>query len=139
MRRARILRWSVVITLLEIGLGSGCVHNHYYGYPQSPCDPPPAGTIKVGSTAPATTLAPGAVAYGSFCEVTPITNAATLNATGPGSRIVAAAPRPSRVLVSEPADEGFSIRPSRSGWRRTDPEAIATTKVEGAIDSPTTR
>ena len=41
MRRARFLRLQPVLIVAFGALlgGTGCIHNHYYGYPQSACGP----------------------------------------------------------------------------------------------------
>jgi hypothetical protein len=68
---------------------------------------------------------PAAIRYGSVCE-TP----------GEGSTVVASAPRP-KVVVSQP-NGGGGLFGGRNGWRRSDPESFATTRIEGAIDDDTT-
>jgi hypothetical protein len=141
MRRRRILQIFVILALGEAVVGSGCIHHHYYSYGQQPgCDPVGIpGAVRSTSALPApTAAAPGTVAYGEVCDVPALSGPAGAVAVGPGSRAVAATPRPSRVMVSEPAGEGYSIRAGRAGWRRTDPE-IATTRVEGAMEGSVIR
>lgn len=68
---------------------------------------------------------PAVVEYGAVCEV-PSTNRAVIVADAPPSR---------RVAVSRPrnkAGSGFA-------WRSPDPEALATTRVEGGLDDATLR
>jgi hypothetical protein len=145
MGRRRLPQLFIVILVAHAAAGSGCIHNHYYGYNQPVCEPAVVsqpGAVRVSGSPPAATAvapAPNAIAYGSVCEVPALSGPSGAVTVGPGSRVVQATPRPSRVLVSEPAGEGYSIRAGRTGWRRTDPESIATTKVEGAIDGTATR
>lgn len=114
MRQARFLHGGLLF-LLAFSFGSaGCTHNYYYG--AVPACPP--GT-------------PGAVTYGSVCEVPPSSGGTVVAQGSAGARpsVVGTAPR---VVVSEPSG-------SRFPWRRSDPEGIATTRVEGALDESTTR
>jgi hypothetical protein len=112
-----------LIALAALGSGTGCIHNHYYGTPVCG-DPAHPGTV---------------ASYGSVCEVPTRIEGGTQLATGPGSQLVSANPRPSRVLISEPRGEGYPLITggSRSGWRPGDNSSLATTRVEGAFEGDT--
>jgi hypothetical protein len=75
--------------------------------------------------------------YGEVCEVPPETDRQiAVQRSGQPSYVTGSAP--SRVVVSEPQGSGsFMSRSSRMAWRRPDPESLATTRVEGAIDDDT--
>lgn len=97
---------------------AGCCH-HYYSGPAPGC--PPVAVAR-----------PSAVRYGEVCEAP----AGTIVGQGAvGSTPIAAAPRP-RVVISEPNGSRLA---GRSGWRRADPENMATTRVDGALDDDTVR
>jgi hypothetical protein len=116
MRRARILLAPIVLCAWA-GV-SGCTHNYYYGYP--------AGT------------APGVL--GEVCQVPTQTSGGTVIVQSPGQpTYVAAAPANAPVLVSEPLIGGGPLlrAGSRFTWRRPDPESLATTRIDGAIDDST--
>lgn len=116
MRHARLLR-SCAASILGYGFltACGCSPYYYYGYPAPVCCEP----------APVTT-------YGNACTVpgqgTVVSQAPTTVAGG--------LPRARRVLTSEARDsDGIPIVRNGSGfrWRRSDPESVATTRVEGAV------
>ena len=128
MRHARFLRGALGVVLAGWLLGSlGCTHNYYYGNAVPACGPSVA--------VPATT------ANGAICEVpTQVTGGGQLVAQGQGRATIVqgapiyAAPRSPRVVVSEPAGSPRSRR-----WQRSDPDAgLATTRVEGDYNDPTT-
>lgn len=113
MRQARFFHGGVLLLLAGSVGSAGCTHNYYYGA-APPCAPG----------------APGAVAYGSVCDVPAASGGSAVAQNGTRSSAVASTPP--RTVVSEPSGPRLS-------WRRSDPEAsIATTRVEGAIDDPTT-
>lgn len=87
----------------------GCTHNHYYY-----------------GAAPMATTSPAVLEYGAVCEVPSSSGNAV---------VVANPPRSQRVLVSRPQ----GALGSGYAWRRPDPEALATTRVEGGLDDVTTR
>jgi hypothetical protein len=123
MRHARFVSpRGVLLACLGLAclvLSVGCTHNHYYGY--NPCSP--------GSTM----VVPGSVQSGAVCEVP---GSPTIVAGGGSSDapVGGGSARPPRVVVSEPGRNPGS----RFSWRASDPEGgMVTTKVEGAIDSPT--
>jgi hypothetical protein len=88
-------------------ISSGCTHYHYYGSGVPVCETP----------------APAVASYGAVCDVP---------STGSGSaRVVASAPK-SSVVISQPHRGRLG---SGLSWRRPDPESLATTRVEGGIDS----
>ena len=124
MRRVRFERWTLGVLLAGWAGSAGCTHNYYYGTAATACAP---GT---------TTIVPGAISYGSVCDVPArIFGGGTVVAASPGVRssVVGTVPTSPRVVVSEPAN--------RSGlsWRRSDPESdLATTRVEGALEDDTT-
>ena len=110
---------------------SGCCHNHYYGVPSSACGPSTAQTQAM--------VVP--YSYGAVCQV-PSGTAAGSSGTvvsqsqSPISRepqMIAPAPK---IIVSQPSD---SRSTGLRGWRRTDPENLATTQVEGALDDDARR
>ncbi len=68
----------------------------------------------------------GTVQYGSVCEVPPA--GGTVVVQGP-PRTTVVGGQPPRVVVSEPS--------SRFSWRKSDPDSLATTRVEGNIEEPT--
>jgi hypothetical protein len=105
--------------LLPTLLGSmtGCHQHHYYYNGAAPCGP--------------TTTQLSPVPYGAVCEVPAdgVSSGTVINQAPVRRSTISNAPAP-RVVVSQPAT-GAS---SRRGWHRTDPESLATTRVEGAID-----
>ena len=116
MRHARNLRTLGGLAVLCAGLpiAGGCTHNDSYG--ANPCAPT------------STAVGPGAVQYGSVCDVPAESNSVVNAVTKP----LLGANRPPRVVVSEP-DGG---RP-RYTWRAADPDGMITTRVEGNVDDPT--
>jgi hypothetical protein len=101
------------------GLLAGCCQ--YPCYQQSGC--PPVATQ------------PAVIRYGAVCEAPANSGPTIISQAKPGSSssVVAEVPRP-RVVVSEPSGQVSG----RAGWRRSDPESIATTRSEGAIGDETT-
>jgi hypothetical protein len=75
----------------------------------------------------------GVVRYGAVCEAPGQPETVISQAQG-SSPAIANAPRP-RVVVSEPGGR----LAGNGGWRRMDPESIATTRTEGALDESATR
>src|SRR4051812_21105228 len=106
MRRARYPRGRALILLAGLAGEAGCTHNYYYGTAMPPCTEPE--TVRVGSVCDV----PGQVVSGR----TVVTQVAP-----PGS---------SRVVISEPR-VGPPAGSPRLGWRRSDPESLATSSVEG--------
>ncbi len=120
--RRRITRLAAPC-LLAIGTaaGSGCCQPAYA--PVQPGCPPVAA-----ASAPAT------VRYGDICQTAPAAGSSSVVQSTPSrAATMADAPRP-RVVVSEPSNR----LAGRAGWRRVDPETIAT-RVEGAVDDDTVR
>ena len=107
MRRARIPRRGALILLAGLAGGAGCTHNYYYGTAVPLCPEPEP------------------VRVGSVCDV-------------PGRTVVTQVvpPRSSRVVISEPRG-GPVVGGSRLGWRRSEPEGLATSRVEGSLDDET--
>jgi hypothetical protein len=115
---------------------SGCTHNYYYGSVPA-CGP---------------TGLPVSSQVGQICEVPSgqvVVSGTPSDVAGSGSSVVVQPPPQSstvitstqpRVLISQPA-YGPSIgqSTSRLKWRRPDPESLATTRVEGALDSGSIR
>ncbi|MFO0907219.1 MAG: hypothetical protein U0794_02450 [Isosphaeraceae bacterium] len=95
---------------------TGCTHNHYYSY--NPCAP---GT---------TTVIPSGVAAGPVCEV-PSAGGSTVVGGRPSSDpVIVGSGRPPKYVVSQPGKGSLS-------WRSADPDgSMMTTKVDGAVDSP---
>jgi hypothetical protein len=118
MRQAQTLRVAAWIALAGWAGTSGCTHNHYYGNAVPLCPQPATVTT-----------------YGPVCEVPTQVAGGTLLAPGTGqTTVVATAPRPSRVVVSEPRDGVPLLRGrGRLGWRQSDPDTLATTRVEGDL------
>lgn len=114
MRQPRFLHGGLFLFLVAWAGSAGCHQHYYYGaVPQ--CVPG----------------APGPVQYGSVCDVPPAGGGTTVVQNGSRSSAVGTG-TPPRVVVSQPTSPRLS-------WRRSDPEAsVATTRVEGAIDSSTT-
>lgn len=105
----RRARFLRIAALTTLAGASGCTHNHYY-YGAAPlCEPGPA-----------------VVTYGAACEVPDASR---------GAVVVSATPRTQGVLVSRPQGR----LGSRMAWRRPDPEALATTRVEGGLDDAALR
>lgn len=68
---------------------------------------------------------PAVIEYGAVCEV-----------PSPGGAVVVAeAPTPRRVVVGRPQNRIGSA----FAWKRPDPEALATTRVEGGLEDVTVR
>jgi hypothetical protein len=120
MSRAKSIRVAALIALAGVGGLTGCTHNYYYG------------SVPVG-VAPSTGMAVNH--YGEVCEVPNSGGQVIVQNQGQPSYIVA--PAPSRVVVSEPqgASPMRSSRSNRYAWRKPDPETVATTRVEGAIEN----
>jgi hypothetical protein len=118
VRRARVLRNCLVLGLAGSAGSIGCTHNYYYGAV------PVCGEPAVVSS------------NGTICEVPTQVAGGILAGPGAGrTTIVSGAPRPSRVVMSEPLNsEPLARGPGRFSWRRSDPESLATTKVDGALD-----
>ena len=116
MRRARFPRRGAVILLAALAGGFGCTHNYYYGTTVPLCPEPE--TVRVGSACDV----PGTVGGGRVLAARPVTTPAQ--------------PRSSRVVISEPRG-GPLGGGSRLGWRRSDPESLATSSVEGSLDDET--
>ena len=130
MPKAHPVRNALWIVLAGWAGMSGCTHNYYYTTPG--CAP------TVGQTVSSQ--------VGSVCEVPEqgeivASTPGTVVGSAPARRIVNAAPNASnsRVVISQP---GYSSQTGRAGgnrlagWRRTDPESSATTRVEGTLDTP---
>lgn len=100
------------------GLASGC------------CQP---GYVAVQPGCPPMASQPAAVRYGDVCQTPAGGSAVVVQSTPAGAATMGNAPRP-RVVVSEPGGR----LAGRTGWRRSDPESIAT-RLEGAIDDDTVR
>jgi hypothetical protein len=118
LARARTRVGRAVLAAVAAAM-SGCItHHHYYG--QVPAD--------------ATVLPNGAV-----CEV-PSTGPGTLLSQPTPSRtttVITAAPSPVVISSTPMGVRPFQRGASRFGWRN--PEPMATTRAEGAIDDATTQ
>jgi hypothetical protein len=117
MRQAQSLRASAWLVLALAAGSAGCTHNYYYGSSMPIC---PEASTTVNS-------------YGSVCEVPTV--GGSMVAQGSGTTVITGAPRPTRVVVSEPLQEGVPVRGARRfAWRRSDPESsLATTRLEGEL------
>ena len=130
MTYAPPLRKAVWIVLAGWAGLSGCTHNYYYTTPNCV----PAGetvTTQVGSVCD---VPSGQIVAGSS------TTEGTVIQSPARRSIVSGAPAgSSRVVISQP---GYSVQSGRTsnrvaGWRRPDPDSLAVTRVEGALDSGT--
>lgn len=121
-RRAKSTRTAALAVLAALGGVTGCTHNYYYG--AVPAGVVPADTVTIRR-------------YGEVCEVPSAADRqVAIQRSGQPSYVTGSAP--SRVVVSEPQGSGpFLSRGSRMAWRKPDPESLATTRVEGAIDDDT--
>ena len=129
MPKAHPVRNALWIVLAGWAGMSGCTHNYYYTTPGCP---------PVGQTV--------STQVGSVCEVPEqgeivASTPATVVGSAPARRVVNAAPNAnSRVVISQP---NYSSQTGRVGsnrlsrWKSSNPESdsIATTRVEGALDS----
>ena len=98
---------------------------------ESGCCQPCYAPVQPGC--PPVAAAPATVRYGEICQ-TPAPGSSSVAQSSPSrAATMADAPRP-RVVVSEPSNR----LAGRAGWRRVDPETIAT-RVEGAVDDDTVR
>jgi len=114
MRQARFTP-RVVGTLLSLAgsvLSAGCTHNYYYGAAPA-CAPVVGGVVTDGD-------------YGSVCEVpSQVVGGSTVVAAVPARPTpTLTGPRPPKVVMSQPNG-------SRDVWRRSDPDGLAVTRVEG--------
>lgn len=131
MRHAPNLRCALWIVLAGWAGSMGCIHNHYYGTVPG-CGP---------------TGLPTSTQFGQVCEVPSgqvIVSGAPSPSAGSSSSVEVPKPRHDataainaqpRVVISQPAygpSIGQSV--SRLKWRRPDPESLATTRVEGALE-----
>ena len=109
------------IGLAFLALQSGCTHNYYYG--GVPGCPPMGQTVTTQ--------------VGQVCGVpdgTVVTSSATPTIVGQAgtSTATVTGPNPQRIVISQPAySPSFS---NRLRWRRPDPESLATTRSEGALE-----
>ncbi len=97
------------------GVQSGCCQHDYY----------------VQGCPPGTSAQPAVIRYGSVCEAP--APGGTVIGQSPSQRPSTAGQAPStrpRVVISEPGPR----LANRPGWRRSDPDSFATTRVEGPID-----
>ncbi len=108
-----------------LSLLSACV-----AVPAGCCQP---GYVPAQPGCPPMASQPAAVRYGDVCQTPSAGSSAVAQAAPSRVASMADAPRP-RVVVSEPTGR----LAGRSGWRRTDPESIAT-HLEGAVDDDTIR
>ena len=136
MKLAPNLRGTLWIVLAGWVGSSGCTHNYYYG----------------GVPACAPSGLPVSSQVGQICEVPSgqvVVSGTPYSDPGSGSGVVVQSPAQNsstvgntqpRVVISQPAYRP-SIGQTVNGlrWRRPDPESVATTRVEGALDGSTTR
>ncbi len=120
MRRYGIRRFTALAVLATLCGAAGCTQYHYYGN-GGPCDMPPGARPVVIQSPPA----------GDVCEVPPRSGTTIVNNSPSGG---------SQVLVSQPQGvRNADAAGSRFAWRRSDPESMATTRVEGGIDESAVR
>ena len=131
MYRAHPLRHALWIVLAGCAGISGCTHNYYYTYPN--CGPNgETVTTQVGSVCD---VPSGAMVAGSSAPSQVIVQS-------PMRRMASAAPSlgSSRVVISQPGyapQSGRSSANRLAGWRRPDPESLAVTRIEGALEPET--
>ena len=117
---------ALALVGLVAGVGStGCTHNHYYGAPVPVCAEPAV----LGG-------------YGSVCDVPTQVGGGTVIAQVPArTTVVTTPPRSTRVVSSAPPIESHPMTSNtgRPSWRRSDPEGLATTRVDGDLGSPVNR
>jgi len=118
VRQAQTLRVGALLVLAGWAGSTGCTHNYYYGNAVPICTEPAVASNS-----------------GTVCGVPTQVAGGTLVAQGPGrTTVITGAPGPSGVVVSEPLYNGPLVRgPGPFSWRRSDPESLATTKVDGAL------
>ena len=115
MRDASVLRRICWAGLVVVTMTTGCTHNYYYGTA--------AGCLPAGQTY--------TTQVGQVCEVPSGAVMTSSAATPGGGAQVAAAAQPQRVVISQPAyGPSFS---NRYRWHRADPESLATTRSDGAL------
>jgi hypothetical protein len=118
MRRVHALRNAAPLALAAWLGSTGCTS--YYCYY-------PAGTFPV---------LPGQSI--DVCDVPTQTSGGTVVSSTGEPPLVVANPSSPRVLISEPLGRGPLLSGgARFPWRRPDPESIASTRVEGAMDDDT--
>jgi hypothetical protein len=130
------LRGALWVALAGWAGSSGCTHNYYYG------NVPGCGPMGM----------PVSGQVGQVCEVPSgqvVVSGPPSSLASPGSSAVVQAPQQGssvatnsqpRVLISQPAyAPSIGQSASRLKWRRPDPESLATTRVEGALDGSSIR
>ena len=118
MSTARLRKTALAALLTTwVGVQSGCCHHYCMNQQANPCAPLAAQ--------------PSVIRYGAVCEAP---SEGTVLSGTPRSVVSADAPRP-RIVVSRPGSGGLA----QGGWRRADPESLATTRLEGAIDDEARR
>ncbi|WP_435016811.1 hypothetical protein TA3x_004389 [Tundrisphaera sp. TA3] len=125
MYRAHPHRKALWIILAGWAGISGCTHNYYYTNPN--CVSGETVTTQVGSVCD---VPSGQVIAGSS---TP----STVVAQPPARRVASSPPGSSRVVISQPGTSAQTGRAGNrlAGWRRPDPDSMAVTRVEGALDA----
>ncbi|MDX2037650.1 MAG: hypothetical protein SFX72_13445 [Isosphaeraceae bacterium] len=113
------LQRATLALVVASGAASGCCRHYICSPVASPCAP----TIGQGAV----------VRQGEICQVPDDYGGRTIVSQNPGTRNEIGSAPPPRVVVSEPG------RSRSRGWTKTEPESLATTRVEGgvAIDSMT--
>ncbi len=139
MRRSHANRVSALCIIGGLMSGLGCTHNHYYtatpGAALGPCDPAISGTV-VSSTSPAM----GTPALGAVCDDPPQGRMVVAQGGARTSPIVSNAARPinsQQPIISQPSGKA-NRRSSGLVWRSSGNESLASTRIEGAIEEPTT-
>lgn len=114
MRHARFTPRALgtLVSVAGSVLSAGCTHNYYYGGAPA-CAPVVGGVVTDGD-------------YGSVCEVpAQVVGGPTVVAGVPARPTpTLTGPRPPRVVLSQPNG-------ARDAWRRSDPDGLAVTRVEG--------
>ncbi len=126
MKPSYLLARTCWLGFAILAINSGCTHNYYYG--GTP------GCAPIGQTV--------TTQVGQICEVP--SGSVVTSSAGPvvvGQTEVSppafSAPNAQRIVISQPA-----YNPSlgnRLRWRRPDPENLATTRVEGALEDSTVK
>ena len=125
-RRDPIRRSALAAILTAIAPATGCIHHHYYT--ALPAGSMPVCPDGVSGSVPAAVVSNSP---GASCDVP---DGSTAVATSPGRTraVVIPPPRGSTVVISEPVTvPPGSLARAPKGWRRPDPDGMATIRVEG--------
>lgn len=148
MRRSRSIRSGALGAAAVLAVGAGCTHNHYY-YTTPGTMAVPGAAVGCDPVAPGAVISSTAPSVGAICDVPAQAQpgamasqpGAMVAQNGPGAApIVSRAARPiaPRPIYSQPAGRPGLRGGSGLVWRGTQPENLATTRIEGAYDDEST-